>query len=68
MDENNDVIYTKNDNPTQEDAVIDFHQKNVVYNVQSPDTKYTGVAMKIEGTLDIPARYGKDILRVSNCV
>jgi hypothetical protein len=60
VDENNDVIYAKNDNPTQEDAVIDFHQKNVVYNVQSPDTKFPGVAMKIEGTLDIPARYGKE--------
>lgn len=60
VDKNNDVIYTRNDNPTQEDAVIDFHQKNVLYDVQSPDTKFPGVAMKIEGTLDIPARYGKE--------
>jgi len=59
VDEKDEVIYTKNDNPTEEDAAIDFHQKNVLYNVQNPDKKFSGPAMKIEGTLDIPARYGK---------
>ena len=59
--EEDEVIYAKNDNdnPTQVDAAIDFHQTNVLYNVTSPDKKHTGPAMKIEGTLDIPPRYGK---------
>lgn len=58
-DQTNDYTYVKNDNPTQEDALIDFRKSNVVYNVDNPDKVHSGPAMRIEGTLDIPARYGK---------
>jgi C1A family cysteine protease len=58
-DTQDDFTYTQNDNPTQEDTEIDFRKNNVVYNAQNPDKAYPGPAMRIEGTLDIPARYGK---------
>lgn len=52
-------LYTENKNPTQPDTAIDFRQSNVVYNVQNPDKAHPGAAMRIEGTLGIPPRYGK---------
>jgi len=59
-EEKNDMILTRNDDsPTQPDTSITFVQDNVLYNVVNPDKKHTGPAMKIEGLLDIPARFGK---------
>lgn len=50
---------TKNNNPLEYDN-IDFHQNNVVYNVVNPDPNHKDQSMKIEGTIDIPAKYGKN--------
>ncbi len=59
-DKKDDYTYAKKtEEPTKEDANIDFKKSNVVYNVQNPDKDHPGPAMRIEGTLDIPARYGK---------
>lgn len=48
-----------NDNPLEYDQ-IDFHQKNVIYDVKNPDPKNNTAAMKIEGTINIPPRYGQN--------
>ena len=46
------------DNPTAFDT-INFHSSEVVHNVKIPNEETLGKAMKISGTVDIPARFGK---------
>ena len=58
---NDEPIYVKNDNPTKEDEGVDIKKTNVVYNVENPDKEHPGQSMRIEGTLDIPPRYGKSM-------
>lgn len=56
---NNQDYYTPKENPTQFDESIAFKSTNVEHNVLNPSDRSTGYNMKIEGTLDIPAAYGR---------
>jgi len=47
-----------NENPTEFES-IDFTSNDVEHNVSDPDDPSAGYSMKIKGTVDIPASFGK---------